>query len=217
MEVSPCFPFGKDYQLVSVNRFHDPILRSIAGSCLDLDSEFFFMASPSTGCVGNLPRENFFRYQPDGAFNLGFLMILGYSEKVEKAVIVSLKLMMEEKSGLSAGITTCSIWSRGIFEGNAKVIAIAGDDPFFDGSKYLYVFARVLLDVKKYWGTPGQSYYAEKFGYERFFMRWENDSPYDMAASSTIAEFELDTTREIVGGSSREDFPPFMGAAVSIQ
>ena len=143
-------------------------------------------------------------------------MILGYSEKIEKAVIASLRLM-EEKSGLSAGITSCSIWSHGIFEGNTKVIAIAGDDPLFDGSNYLYLFARLLIDVKKYFGTPGQSYYAEKFGYERFFMSWENDSPYDMAASSTIAEFELDTTRDIVGGSSREDFPPFMGAAVSIQ
>ena len=216
VEISPWFPFGKDYQPVSVNRFYDSTLKSIAGSCIDLDSEFFFMASPKTGCVGNLPRENFFRYQPDGAFNLGFLMILGYSEKVERAVILSLGLL-GPKSGLSAGITACSIWRRGIFEGTAKVIAVAGDDPFFDGSAYLEVLSRVLSDVKGFIGSPGQSYYAEKFGYERFFMSWENDSPYDIAASRVISEFELDGTREIVGGSSREDFPPFMGASVSIQ
>ena len=216
VEISPWFPFGKDYQPVSVNRFYDSTLKNIAGSCIDLDSEFFFMASPQTGCVGNLPRENFFRYQPDSAFSLGFLMILGYSEKIERAVILSLGII-GPKSGLSAGITACSIWSRGIFKGTAKVIAVAGDDPFYDCSAYLNILSRVLNDVKGIIGTPGQSYYAEKFGYDRFFMSWENDSPYDISASHVISEFELDGTREIVGGASTEDFPPFMGASISIQ
>lgn len=183
---------------------------------MDLDSEFFFMASPQTGCVGNLPRENFFKYQPDGAMSLGFLIILGYSEKVEKAVILSLAAVGAE-SGLGAGITACSIWSRGIFEGTAKVIAVAGNDPFYDGSGYLRILASVLRDVKKYTGAGDLSYYAERFGYDRFFMPWENDSPYDIAASRMLSEFEFDGTREIVGGSPREEFPPFMGAAVSIQ
>lgn len=174
------------------------------------------MASPLTGCVGNLPRENFFRYQADSSFSLGFLLILGYSEKVERAVILSLGIT-GPKSGLSAGITACSIWSRGIFKGTTKVIAVAGDDPFYDCTDYLKTLSRVLNDVKNVIGTPGQSYYAEKFGYDRFFMSWENDSPYDISASRVISEFELDGTREIVGGSSTEDFPPFMGASVNIQ
>lgn len=216
MEISSWFPFGKDYQPVSVNRFYDPTLRSIAGSCMDLDSEFLFMASPKTGCVGNLPRENFFRYQPDGAFSLGFLMIMGYSEKVERAIILSLGLG-GAKAGLSAGITACSIWKHGIFEGTAKVIAVAGDDPFYDCSEYLRVLSRVMGDVSRFIGTPGQSYFAEKFGYERFFMSWENDNPYDIAASVILSEFELDGTRDIVGASPREEFPPFMGAAVSVK
>ncbi len=215
VEISSWFPFGKDYQPVSVNRFYDRTLRNIAGSCIDLDSEFFFMASPLTGCVGNLPRENFFRYQPDNTFNLGFLLILGYSEQAEKAVILSLGIA-GAKSGLNAGITACSIWSRGIFEGSAKVIAVAGDDPFYDCTAYLKILSAVMDDVKKHIGTPGQSYYAEKFGYDRFFLDWENDNPYDMASSQVISEFEFDSTREIVGGSSKEDFPPFMGASVSI-
>lgn len=182
---------------------------------MDLDSEFFFMASPLTGCVGNLPRENFFRYQPDNFLNLGFLMILGYSEKVEKAVILSMGLG-GFKSGLSAGITACSIWNHGIFEGTAKVIAVAGDDPFYDCADYLRLLSRVLDDVNKFTGTQGQSYFAEKFGYDRFFMVWENDNPYDIAASGIISEFELDGTKEIVGGASHEEFPPFMGTALSI-
>ncbi|MBQ9904521.1 MAG: hypothetical protein IJM47_07025 [Synergistaceae bacterium] len=182
---------------------------------MDLDSEFFFMASPLTGCVGNLPRENFFRSQPDNFFSLGFLMILGYSEKIERAVILSLGLS-GEKSGLSAGITACSIWKHGIFEGTVRVIAIAGDDPFYDCSGYLRILSRVLSDVSKFIGTPGQSYFAEKFGYNRFFMIWENDNPYDVSAIRLLSEFELDGTREIVGDAPSEDFPLFMGTTVSI-
>ncbi|MBQ3446258.1 MAG: hypothetical protein IJG37_01265 [Synergistaceae bacterium] len=216
VEISPWFPFGRDYQPVSVNRFYDSTLSSIARSCMDLDSEFFFMASPKTGCVGNLPRENFFKCQPDSAFNLGFLMILGYSEKVERAVILSLGLT-GAKSGLSAGITACSMWSRGVFEGTARVIAVAGDDPFYDGTGYLHVLARVLEDVKRFTGCSELSYYAEKFGYDRFFVAWENDNPYDIAASRMLSEFEIEGTREVGGGSPHEDFPPCMGAAVRIQ
>ena len=216
VEVSSWFPIGKDYQPVSVNRFHDNDLRNIARSCMDLDSEFFFMASPLTGCVGSLPRENFFRNQPDNSFNLGFLMTLGYSEKVEKAVILSLSLT-GEKSGLTAGITACTIWNHGIFEGTTKIIAIASDDPFYDCTMYLKILSRVLDDVRKFIGTPGQSYFAEKFGYDRFFMFWENDNPYDIAASRILSEMELDGTKEVVGGSPREEFPPFIGATVSIR
>ncbi len=216
VEISSWFPFGKDYSPVSVNRFHSADLRNIAGSCMDLDGEFFFMASPSTGCVGSLPRENFFRYQPDSVFNLGFLMIMGYSEKLERAIIISLGLA-GAKSGISAGITACSIWNHGIFEGTAKVIAVAGDEPFYDCTDYMRILSRVMEEVKGFIGTPGQSYYAEKFGYDRFFMAWENDNPYDIAASRIISEFELDGTKEIVGGPAQEEFPPFMGAAVSIR
>ncbi|MBR1658368.1 MAG: hypothetical protein IJ697_07875 [Synergistaceae bacterium] len=216
MEVSSWFPFGRDYQPVSVNRFYDSELRSIAGSCMDLDSEFFFMASPYTGCVGNLPRENFFRYQPDSIFNLGFLLILGYSEKAERAVILSLGLG-GAKQGLSAGITTCSVWNHGIFEGTSKVIAVSADDPFYECGGYLRLLAKVLEDCSRFIGTPGQSYFAEKFGYDRFFFSWENDNPYDIAASGLLSEFEFDGTREIVGQSPQEDFPSFTGTALSFE
>lgn len=216
VEISPCFPFGRDYCPVSVNRFYSDELKEIAGSCMDLGGEFFFMASPLTGCVGSFPRENFFRYQPDNVFHLGFLMIMGYSSQLEKAVMISLGAAGSE-SGLSAGITACSVWNRGIFEGSAKVVVIAADNPFYDCANYLKLLAHVMNDVKTFIGNPGQSYYAEKFGYSRFFMSWEDESPYDSAVSRVIAEFELDASREIAGGPPNEDFPPFMGAAVAMR
>ena len=216
VEISSWFPFGKDYHPVSLNRFYDETLKKISGTCMDLGSEFFFMASPAIGCVGNLPRENFFKYSPDSSFNLGFLLVLGYSDIMEKIIIASLALTGASKD-LFAGITDCALWSRGIFEGSTRVIAVASYEPFFDGSEYLKQLAEMLTDMKNHTGASDSAYYAELFGYNRFFMQWENDKPSELRTSRMLGEFEFEQTREIVGGSSSQDFPPFMGASVSIQ
>ena len=214
VEISRCYPFGRDYHPASLSRFYDETLKRISSACLDLGGEFFFMASPQTGCVGNLSRENFYKTSPDAALNLGFILTLGYSEMLEKAVIASL-IIPEAQMKLKAGITACSMWSHGIFEGQAKVIAVAAEEPFFDSADYLKGFAGVLEDFRKMLKCGNSSYYAEKFGYDRFFVRWEDDKPIDLAVSQAIAEFEFDSTIEIVGGPATDDFPPFMGAMIS--
>lgn len=216
VEISRCFPFGRDYHPVSLNRFHDQTLARISAACMNLGGEFFFMASPQTGCVGNLSRENFFKASPDAILNLGFIMTLGYSEMLEKAVIASL-VLPEAKMKLNAGITACSLWSRGVFEGVTKVIAVAADDPFYDSTDYLKGFAGILEDFGRITNAENNAYYAEKFGYDRFFIAWEKDNPIDIAVSRTIGEFELDGTKEIAGGGVNEDFPAFMGAAVNLR
>ena len=213
VEISRCFPFGRDYHPASLSRFHDDTLQRISYACLDLDGEFLFMASPQTGCVGNLSRENFYKTSPDTLLNLGFILTLGYSVMLEKAVIASL-IMPEARMKLKAGITACSLWSRGTFEGVTKVIAVVAEEPFFDSTDYLNGFADILDNFRNVIATDS-SYYAEKFGYDRFFVRWENEEPIDLAVSKTIAEFEFDGTRELVGGPTTEDFPPFMGAVIS--
>lgn len=215
VEMSPCFPFGRDYHPVSVSRFHSDTLERISRGCMDLGGEFLFMASPQTGCVGSLSRENFFKPAPDLVLNLGFIMTMGYSDFLEKAVIASMMLPCVNYK-LNAGITRCSMWSRGVLEGMSKVIAVAGDEPFFDCTEYLEGFAKILEDFRMILKQGDSSYYAEKFGYDRFFVRWESDNPHDMALSSALSEFELDGTREVVGNSPTEEFPPFMGAAVSL-
>ena len=216
VEISRCFPFGRDYHPVSLNRFHDQTLARISAGCMNLGGEFFFMASPHTGCVGNLSRENFFKYSPDMILNLGFIMTLGYSESLEKAVIASL-MLPEAKLKLNAGITACSMWSHGIFEGVTKVIAVAADEPFYDSTDYLKGFAGILEDFGRILKAGNNAYYAEKFGYDRFFFAWEDDNPIDMAVSRTMAEFEFDGTKEIAGGGVNEEFPAFMGAAVNLR
>ncbi len=214
--MSPCFPFGKDYQPVSVNRFYDKTLKEIAALCLDLEGEFFFVASPLIGCVGSLPRENFFKYGAGGSFNLGFFLLLGFSEKLERAVILSLARSKDSKN-LFAGIANCSLRSHGIFQGNAKAIAIVSDDPFYDGTEYLNDLAMILYEFKKFTGSSDLAYYAEKFGYDRFSVGWENENPTALKISQIISEFEYNGTKEIVGGSSRADFPQFLGISVAIQ
>lgn len=211
VEISRCFPFGRDYHPASLSRFHDETLRRISSACLDLGGEFFFMASPQTGCVGNLSRENFYKFSPDPLLNLGFILTLGYSDSLERAVIASL-LAPEAQMKLKAGITACSLWSRGIFEGVTKVIAVASEEPFFDSTDYLKAFADILEKLRP---CESNSYYAEKFGYDRFFVQWETDQPTNIAVSQAIAQFEFDGTLEIVGGPSTTEFPPFMGAAIS--
>ena len=215
VEISPCFPFGRDYHPVSPSRFHSSVLERISKACMDLGGEFFFMASPQTGCVGNLSRENFYKASPDAIMNLGFIMTLGYSEILERAVIASM-MLPSVNYRLTAGIAGCSLWSRGVLEGVTKVIAVAGDEPFFDCTDYLREFAGLLETFKEAAGADGLSYYAERFGYDRFFVSWEQDDPIDIALSHALSEIELEETRGIVGSSPVEEFPPFMGAAVNV-
>ena len=214
IEISPCFPLGRDYKPVSVNGFYSDNLKSIAKSCLDLEGEFFFMASPLVGCVGSLPRENFFRFSADNVFNLGFLFVLGYSEFLERAVIYS--LTSEAAKGLIAGVTSCSLWSNGKFRINTKVIAVVSDDPFYECSEYLKNFDLLLGEVKGILKPPELSYYAEKFGYDRFSILWENEKPYDSKINQVLSELKYESSREIVGGPSSIDFPSFMGISVAI-
>ncbi|MDY6399387.1 MAG: hypothetical protein SPL10_07330 [Synergistales bacterium] len=214
VEISSWFPWGKDYQPVSVNRFHSSTLRSIAASCLDLDSEFLFAASPLMGCVGNLSREKFFRYGSDNILHLGFLMIFGFSEKIENALTFSLATLKSAK-GLNIGITFCTFLRGGVFEGKMKVIAIASDEPFYDCSGYLEGLDGVLGEIKKFYRTPNISYYAEKFGYDRFLMDWENINPYDLRINQIMSELQDNGAREIVGGSPKIDFPSFFGLAIA--
>lgn len=216
VEIPDWFPWGKDYQPVSLNRFHDEILRDIAASCFDLDSEFYFMASPLIGIAGGLSREKYFQDRPENTLHLGFLMVFAYSEKLEKAILVSLNYFGIKKAAeLGLGITNCSIWRNGVFEGKTKIIAIASDEPFYDGDEYLSCLASTLREVKNVYRTAGLSFFAEKLGYERFLLEWENVNFYDARVTEILSEIEDENVKEIVGGSPLIEFPPFFGLSLT--
>ena len=172
------------------------------------------MASPLVGCVGGLSREKYFNDSPESVLHLGFLMVFAYSEKIEKALVASLALNKSAK-GLFIGMTNCSLWRDGIFEGKTKVIAIASDEPFYDCTDYLKALTATLQEVKTIFKPSALSFYAEKLGYERFLVEWENINPYDARVTEILSEFEDENIKEIVGGSPLIEFPPFFGLSLT--
>ena len=216
VEITSWYPFGKDYHPVSLNRFYDETLRRISESSMNMGSEFFFMASPLTGCVGNLSRENFFKPNPDSIINLGFIMTFGYSYMIERSIIASFAFL-DTSHELQAGITTCSLWSRGIYEGSTRVVVVTSDDTFYDCTDYLKGLAKIFEETNECIKTCDISYYAEKFGYNRFFMEHETDRPTERSISEVLSEMESDIATEITGGSSVEEFPSFLGTGISMR
>lgn len=206
LEIAPWFPLGVDYQPISINCLYSPQLRQIAARCLELDSEFFFMSSPRAGCIGSLVRDNFYRDEPCGFLTLGFLMILGYSLRMERLVGSLLKGTEREK--LSAGVAFCSLWNDGILLGSMKVIAVVSEEAFFDEADFLDGFEKLLLEAK---GKDEVPFFAEKFGYRRFCVPYETDDPLQLSIRQLLYEMEFAETRQMVGPPLESWFPQFLG------
>lgn len=206
LEIVSWFPFGVDYQPVSSHCLYSPRLRRIAASCLDRESEFFFMSSPRTGCIGSLMRDNFYRVEPQGMLCLGFMMILGYSSGMERLICDRI-LGMDE---LSAGVAFCSLWNKGVLMENMKVIVLVSEGIFFDEEKFLAEF-ETMLSLRD--GASELAFFAEKFGYRRFCMAYETDDPLQIRISKLLYEMEFAETRQMVGPSPEVSFPPFLGLA----
>lgn len=206
LEIASWFPFGVDYQPISINRLYSPQLRRIAASCLERESEFFFMSSPQTGCIGSLMRDNFYRVEPQRGLSLGFMMILGYSSRMERLISAGLC----DSGELSAGVAFCSLWNKGMLMENLKVIVLVSEEIFFDEEKFLTNFEELL--------TPGRckanlAFFAERFGYRRFCMAYETDDPLQLRISKLLYEMEFAETRQMVGPSPEVSFPPFLGVS----
>ncbi|MCR5346296.1 MAG: hypothetical protein K6E38_00795 [Fretibacterium sp.] len=234
LEIASWFPFGVDYQPISINRLYSPQLRRVAAHCLALDSEFLFMASPQTGCIGSLMRDNFYRADSYGMVSLGFMMILGYSSRMEQLVADSLE-DMQKYGDLAAGVAFCSLWNQGVLLGSLKAIAVVSSGPFFEEEEFLNSFEGFLSGrVKSQGAPPGRrrgrrsseakhpagkdsdlSFFAERFGYRRFCMPYETDDPLQLRISQLLYEMEFAETRQMVGPSPELTFPPFLGISLS--
>ena len=210
LEIAPWFPLGVDYQPVSINHLYSQQLRRIAAGCFAYDSEFFFMSSPQTGCIGSLMRDNFYRDEPYGLLAPGFLMILGYSQRMERLIGSALAELDEEE--LSAGVAFCSLWNGGTLVGEMKVIALVSDLVFFDEADFLNNFEKVLSLGQ---GEPEVSFFAEKFGYRRFCVPYETDDPLQLRISQLLYEMEFAETRQMVGPSPERQLPPFLGLTLA--
>lgn len=209
-EIASWFPFGVDYNPVSINSMHSHRLKRIAGFCLEMGSEFFFMTSMWSGCVGNLMRDNFYKDNGSKNLNLGFMMLLGYSPQMERLLV---RKFADQKE-IKAGVAFCSMWNKTWFLENMKVIVLVSDNFLFSEDTFLADFESMLESEARF--SPSISYFAEKFGYRRFSMSYETDDLMQLRISKLLYEMELPETRQMVGPSPEMPFPPFFGISLSM-
>ena len=207
--VAPWFPIGVDYKFVSINSLYSARLKNVAALSLVVDSEFLFMSSVRSGYVGNFLRENLFTTNTHIGFNLGFVILLGYSRRIES--LIEKMQRDSENEELKAGITWCAIRRGGMPLGNLKSIALVSEDILFDEEAFLTRFETALSENIEKGGGSNIPYYAEKFGYRRFFIPYETDNPTDMNVSRLLTEMEFPETKQITGPSPEIDFPFFIG------
>ena len=213
LEIASWFPLGVDYRPVSSSQH--PRLRRIASRCLGLGSEFLFMSSPMEGCSGSLMRDSW--AAPDEIIRLGFMMVLGYSQGMERMVELALDGMKRQGDGedLSAGVASCSLWHEGTLMGVVKVIALVSGEPFFDEDGFLDGFDKTLSESGVEAGLDSDlSFFAERFGYRRFSLSYETEDPLQLRISQLLYEMEFSETRQMVGPSPEVDFPPFIGVMI---
>jgi len=208
--VAPWFPIGVDYKFVSINSLYSARLKNVAALSLVVDSEFLFMSSIRSGYVGNFLRENLFTVNTHIGFNLGFVLLLGYSQRIES--LIGKMQQNEENEAIKAGITWCAIRRGGMLLGNLKSIALVSEDILFDEDAFLARFETALSEnISKGGGGSNIPYYAEKFGYRRFFIPYETDNMTDISVSRLLTEMEFPETKQITGPSPEINFPFFVG------
>ena len=79
LDVVNWLPYCLDFNPVSVNGMYSETLRSIAALSLEMDSEFLYLRSMRSGCVGTLFRENLIDPGRDNRLSLGFSMVFGFA------------------------------------------------------------------------------------------------------------------------------------------
>ncbi|MDR1378301.1 MAG: hypothetical protein LBJ36_04545 [Synergistaceae bacterium] len=211
LEIASWFPFGVDYKLISINSLHSSQLKRIAALCLEVGSEFFFMTSMLSGCVGSLMRDNFYKYNAANGISLGFMMLLGYSPEMEKL----LGHNFADQKDIKAGVAFCSLWNKTLLLENMKVIVLVSDSVLFSEEEFLSNFES-MFEADKIADRANISYFAEKFGYRRFCMAYETDDLLQLRISKLLYEMELPETRQMVGPSPEMQFPPFFGMYLGV-
>ncbi len=204
------YPFGLDYRPFSINEYHSHELMSIANLSPGLDSEFFCLTSFQSGYVGSLLRDNMLVPGGEVVLELGFTMVFGYSKKMESL----LSALVQRSDGLRGGITRCYLWNDSIMVQNFKSIILVSENPLFDEKTLLSELETAMLSV-----TGNTSavipYYAEKFGYTRFFIPFETDNLTELSISRYLHEMEFEETRRFTGPSPEEDLPGIAGVSVA--
>ncbi|HPF84331.1 hypothetical protein SDC9_47117 [bioreactor metagenome] len=204
MQIAPWFPLGVDYKPVSVNSHHSGRLSRIAALSMRLSSEFFCLTSLQSGYAGTLLRDSMFIPGKQRRIDFGFTMLFGYSAAMEEAV----GALIESQGDIEGGVSFCTLWDRDIILESFKAIILVSGNPFFSEDEFL---DRLGVALEKSVSTEANMpFFAEKFGYRRFFIPYETDNPVDLEISRLLYEMEFEETRKWVGPSPEVSFPPFL-------
>ncbi len=210
MEIAPWFPLGVDYKPVSVNSHHSGSLSRIAALSMCLNSEFYCLTSIQSGQAGTLLRDSMFIPGKHRRVELGFTMLFGYSSPMENAV----SSLLYGQDELEGGVTFCTLWDREIILGSFKAIILVSGNPFFSEDDFLGRLEGTLEKIVP--GGSNMPFFAEKFGYRRFFIPYETDNPVDLEISRLLYEMEFEETRKWVGPSPEVSFPPLITLKLSL-
>ena len=210
MEIASWFPLRMDYEPISVNAHHSRLLSDIAALSLRMNSEFFCLTSLQSGYVGTLLRDSMIDPGRLNRIELGFTMLFGYSTPMESL----LSSLLDDESDIKAGVSFCCLWDRDIMLESFKAIVLVSNNPLFDENEFL---ARLAALLEK--SAPSQAnlpFFAEKFGYRRFFIPYETDNLVHLEISRLLYEMEFEETRKWVGPSPEVAFPPFLGITLTV-
>ena len=211
LEVVNWFPYGVDYNPVTVNDMADPLLSGISAFALELNSELFHLKSFQSGNVGTFARQHMIDPFRNKGAEFGFAMILSYSAEMEKCILA----IISKFPDLKAGLTLTSIWSEGVLVDECKTILLASDDIFFNETKFLSTF-HTALQIFSGKMSSNTSFFAERFGYRRFSISYETDDVTSMRISQALFDLELDQTREVVGPMPELALSPLIAGTMPV-
>jgi len=210
MEIAPWFPLRMDYEPVSVNAYHSRVLTDIAALSLRMNSEFFCLTSLRSGYVGTLLRDSMIDPGRMSRIGLGFTMLFGYSTSMEDL----LSSLLDDEAEVEAGVSFCCLWDRDIMLESFKAIVLVSSNPLFDEDTFLARLAAILEEKAS--SHANLPFFAEKFGYRRFFIPYETDNLVHLEISRLLFEMEFEETRKWVGPSPEVAFPPFLGINLTV-
>jgi len=193
-EVPMWTPYGLDYMPVSFIGGTDELIRDIAAHAMELESELVYLRGISYGEVGVVSYDKTIDPGRDMAFLLGFMMLFSYSRAMEAFV----SNLVKETEDIKVGICFCDLKDRKMCLGKCKAIALISSDPFFDERAFVERFARELENEVTANVTSSLSFYAEKFGYRRFFIPYETDDVVELAIFDICNKLEVEETKHLI-------------------
>jgi len=206
LDIVPWIPYGKDFSPVTVNSMYSAALGNVAGLAFEMNSEFLYLRSFSSGNVGTMARQNMIDPARNRGVELGFTMVFAYSELLEMTLLP----LLQKYQTMKAGLTLCGIWSDNVLIDECKVIMLVSEETFFDEESFL---ESLQVSFRESCGNHGSniSFFAERFGYRRFSISYETDNLMQMQITQALFDFELEATKEVLGPAPELRLPLLPG------